>query len=206
MPRSSLIDLVADVIDNRLSSEGFTRYKKTWFMTNDLGDYALVELQSGPRLPGMELFYVNTDVVPAPWWNWMLTVAPRRRGEQKIPSSADGLLSDGIRAPDGGPAGLGWTVSDAEAAMHIGIMVADLLTAGPTERLRQLLDRAALRAALLERNVTTPAVVTAFVAEEGPGEQLEESLRQFETERPDDQLFPTWARAYAAGRRQTQQR
>jgi len=198
MARSPLTNLVADVVDDRLRAEGFTRRGKVWYAANECGDHVLVELRVMPRLPGMEHFLVNTGVVPTPWWSWMRALAPSGRRAQPIPDIADALLNGQFSPPDGGPVGLGWTVSNRAEAARIGEQVADLLAAGTVQRLRALLDRPRLYAELIDRNVRTPAVRAAFAAEQGPGAELDDLLAQYAAWAADNHEFLAWAKAYAA--------
>jgi hypothetical protein len=151
----------------------------------------------------MERFHVNTGVVPAPLFDWMATVFPGGRGRNRIPTTADGLLVNRVDAPDGGPHGLGWTVSDSQMAVGIGAVVADLLTAGPTVRLRGLLDRSALWAELVARNALTPDVEAAFAAEGGPSADFERLLGRVVEWKADSDDFVAWATSYAKQARRT---
>ena len=153
-----------------------------------------------PRLPGMERFHVETGIAPAPWHSWLRAYAqPGRRADQ--PDIGHALLQYRVQAPDGGPVGLGWTVSSRAEANRTGRLVADLLTAGPTDKLRALLNRARLHAELAGRNRRTPAVRAAFAAESGPSSDLEELLAEFVDWQPDNPQFVAWVKAYAAEQR-----
>ena len=200
MVRSPLTNVVADIVDDRLRAHGFTRDGKSWYVTNELGDYAIVQLSRMPRLPGMERFHVETGVVPAPWRSWMRAFGPLRR-RAGPPEIGHALLQYRVDAPDGGPVGLGWTVSSPAEATRTGKLVADLLTAGPIDKLRALLDRAQLHARLSEDNRDTPAIRAAFVAESGPSTELNELLAEFVDWQPDNSEFVVWAKAYAAEQR-----
>ena len=103
--------------------------------------------------------------------------------------------------PDGEPAGLGWTVSSRDEATRTGTLVADRLTAGPTENLRALLNRARLHAAPAEENRQTPGIAAAFAAEPGPSVELDQLLADVAAGQPDNPEFVAWAKAYAAEQR-----
>jgi hypothetical protein len=197
MARSPLINVVADLVDERLRAHGFSRHGKTWYATNELGDYAIVDLPVMPRLPGMERFLVETGIVPAPWWSCSLTLIPRSGRESRRPGIGDALMRDRIDAPNGGPAGLGWTVANRDEAARTGTLVGDLLTAGPIQQLVAMLDRGRLHAVLSERNERTPGTDVVFAAESGPSAELDELLARFTEWKPDSDEFVAWAKAYA---------
>src|SRR4051812_28265624 len=120
MPRRSLIDAVAEIVEQRLRAEGLARQERVFYLSNEFGDYALVELQESARLPGMERFLVNVAAAPAPIVDWVATLAGARRAKRGVPAAADGLFIERVAAPGGGPHGMGWTVTDAESAAVTG--------------------------------------------------------------------------------------
>ncbi|HTJ38346.1 MAG TPA: DUF4304 domain-containing protein [Dactylosporangium sp.] len=199
MRRKSLVDIVADVVgERRLRAEGFARQGRTFYLTNDSGDYALVEIQGSSRLPGMELFYVNVGVAPEPLVDRVTTVFGSKLAKHGVPGTEYGLLLERVKAPGGGPQGLGWTVSDAQSAAATGELVADLLIALPVGSLRGLVDRDRLRDEIAARNRLTPDVEAALAARDGPGERFEALLRRAAEWKTDSADFLAWARQYAA--------
>jgi hypothetical protein len=197
MPRRSLIDAVADTVEERLRAEGLARQDRIFYLGNDLGDYALVELQGSSPLPGMERFLVNVAAAPAPIVDWVAALSGKRRAGRGVPVAADGLFIERVAAPGGGPHGMGWTVTDAASAVVTGGLLTDLLLAGPVKLLRGLVDRDRLRAELARRNRLAPDIEAALAAGDGPGERFEELLRRAVAWKDDSADFVAWARQYA---------
>ncbi|MEV4133783.1 hypothetical protein AB0J72_16645 [Dactylosporangium sp. NPDC049742] len=200
MPRKSLIDAVADAVGERLRAEGLARQGRVFYLSNEHGDHALVELRGSSPLPGMERFLVNVAAAPAPIVDWVASLSGKRRSMRGVPGADEGLFIERVAAPGGGPHGLGWTVTDAGSAVATGDLLADLLLAGHVELLRALVDRDRLRTELTRRNRLAPDVEAALAAWDGPGERFEELLRRTVAWKADSADFVAWARRYAGSR------
>jgi hypothetical protein len=190
--RRSPLKNVAAAADARLAAEGFRRQTHTWYRTNALGDHALIELQPVPSTqPGQTRFHVNTAIVVAP----QVHRATESR-EKALPTTADGLLLSRVKPPGTDLPSMGWTASEPTAAAT-GALLAEALLAGPVERLRGLLDRDRLRAELSARGPENPALRAAFLAEEGPGPELDALVAELAAD-PYSAEYVAWLRRYAA--------
>lgn len=158
-----------------LRTRGFRGSWPTWTLTNDLGDVALVNVQSGGWRNSADsaVFYVNVAVVPRPWREWEMACwgGPRRTSLNE----ADGLYRDKL----GGGTG-SWTVTDEASARLAAVDVADRLLLSGLPAIESLLKRSALLEALrygrvgMFENVWSICDVglAVLLAEEGPGDEL----------------------------------
>jgi len=141
--RTGFRDAVRDVLAPEARARGFKGSGRTWRRTNELGDWAIVNLQGSSYSSGSAARYViNLSVVPEPWAASMETTLGRR--PKAVPESW-GLYQRRLH-PTGTPAGTEqWWQVDRPAAVEQ--VVADMvrrLEADGWPTLEKLLDREAM--------------------------------------------------------------
>lgn len=221
MARSWITEVVK-LLRPVLAGHGFTTAGRVLRRVSELGDYSVLEFQaSRMSWPGMQQFYVNVDVVPGPWWDWVCTRSPERRTERGgRPTTIDHLLFSRIQPPEDQPVRPHipmsmadpvtgeqvvqtaveprWGVQDEASARWVAERLGAQLVEEEFPRLRSLEDRQALLEVVTTRRGAEFAELlrTAFAADSGDQSELERLLTvgaQAERDEPVEER-ETWAR------------
>lgn len=187
---------IKGVLGPQLRAEGFKGSGSRWQVMSDVGDTAIVNVQRsqfGDK--GHVKFIINVAVVTEPWLAWLFRgkVLPRH------PKEYQGIWSDRVRPsgtsfPDGPE--VWWevrTVAEAEAAIADAAMQLKLVG---LPRLRAMLQRDALLAALEEEGVTrNQHQIIVMLAAQGPSEKLDHMMNGL----PSDSELRAWVRSRPSG-------
>lgn len=207
--QAAYAEVVAHRITSRLRAAGFRGTAGTWNLTASNGDTAIVNLQKSRWNTADEVgFTVNLAIVPAPWFEWMQK--QYRLSATAKPREYHGLWRDRLRPADGlSRDGQFWVVRDERSAATCAEDVTTQLETAGIPRLLHLLNRKALTEAIkagdfgyIKMSALIPLAV--LFSDEGPGPELEETLRRLESNLPgwaewklrDD--FVTWVRNRSA--------
>ncbi|GAA0591250.1 hypothetical protein GCM10010174_02920 [Kutzneria viridogrisea] len=207
--QAALRAALREVVAPAARHEGFRGSAPTWRMTNALGDWAVVSVQTSRYSTASSLHCVlNTAVAPAPWLAWQqqsLGSLP-----QAVPESL-GLYRRRLH-PTGTPAARdGWweITGDDDARTAATDMVTQLATDG-WPILRQLLHREAMLDQIrcgdlgfLQADHSPAYFARAealLLAELGPSLQLDQALttatqNTAPTHQNQDRAFADWVRA-----------
>ena len=137
--RASLRDVVAPAA----RAEGFNGSAPTWRMTNALGDWAVVNVQSSAYSTSESLrCVINLAVAPAPWLAW------HQQSLGSLPKAINeslGLYRDRMH-PTGTPPGTDgwWEVSGDRDASRAATDMTEQLAIHGWPTLKRLMDREAL--------------------------------------------------------------
>jgi hypothetical protein len=210
--QTALKAALRDVVGPAARTAGFKGSGTTWRLSNRLGDWAVVNVQSSSWSTSESLrCVINIALAPAPWLEW----ERESIGSQpKAINESLGLYRDRLH-PTGTPAGTdGWweISSDRDAQVAASDMVEQLGKRGwPT--LTRLLDRQALidtiRAGDLgymkaeHFGVFFARAEALLIAENGPSPCLEELLNRasagaMPSQSENAAMFAQWVRARAA--------
>ena len=210
--QAAYADVVAHRITPRLRAAGFRGTAGNWTLKASNGDMAIVNLQKSRWNTADEVgFTVNLAIVPAPWFEWMQK--QNRLSPTAKPREYHGLWRDRLRPADGQSRdGQFWVVRDERSATACAENVMTQLETAGIPRLLHLLDRKALTEAIkagdfgyIKMSPLIPLAV--MLSDEGPGLELEETLRRLESNLPgwaewklrDD--FVSWVRNRSAHHR-----
>ncbi|MFF8478606.1 DUF4304 domain-containing protein [Streptomyces sp. NPDC015414] len=204
--------VLRDIVAPTARTAGFMGSGSTWRLTNSLGDWAVVNVQSSSASTARSvLCVINLAVAPAPWLDWM------RAALGSLPKSINeslGLYRARLH-PDGTPVGRdGWweISSERDARAAAADMVVQLADHGlPT--LTRLLDRQALLGSIRAGDLGHlksghfdmffARAEALLVAEDGPSAWLEELLDRATTnaipaQKANAEKFAAWVRSRAA--------
>jgi hypothetical protein len=209
--------VLREVVGPYLRSEGFKGSGATWTLTAPHGDRAVVNVQSSQFSSKSEVrCIVNIAVVPEPWWAWQSV--QHGRALPKSVKESHGLWRERLQPSTGGdPRGSEgwWSVRDEATARAAAADMVSQLRADAVPRLRRLLDREAIQAAVRAGDLgfitarSSPVffdrALAVLLADQGPSEELDALLARLAEERDEDlrafnETFVPWLRARAASR------
>jgi hypothetical protein len=184
--------MVRDLVGPALRSEGFKGSGGTFTLTVSSGDCAVVNVQSSQFNTAEEVrFIVNLAVIPEPWWGWQ--VSHLGSAVPKTPRESLGLWRDRLHPTaevSDGRSEPWWLVRDEASAVRCGQDVNHQLTTGALARLRRLLDRDTMLAAVRSGDFGfvhfhVDAALAVLLADEGESAELTRVLVRLASE-PDD--------------------
>jgi hypothetical protein len=198
--------LFGQYVDPLLAGLGFERVRRTYRFAADNGDRVVVDFQTaGATSKQRYEFYVNLEVVPLPWLDWL-----RSRLGEVAPGPGTGLLERRLQPPDWNFAR--WVIDTPDSAHVVGQLLTELLTP-QIEELTSLLDRATFLRRLRGDGPPLDGVPTKLAAEvimlvdQGMTDELARLLDQLDevekmksrdepVENPEEvrSKFATWAR------------
>ncbi len=141
--QAALRAALRDVVAPAASAEGFKGSAPTWRMTNALGDWAVVNVQSSAYSTAESLrCVINLAVAPAPWLAW------QQQSLGSLPKAINeslGLYRDRLH-PTGTPPGTDgwWEISDDRDASRAATDMTEQLAIHGWPSLKRLMDREAL--------------------------------------------------------------
>ena len=210
--QAALKAALRDVVGPAARGHGFKGSAPNWRQGNDLGDWAIVNVQSSKFSTSDSLrCVVNLSVAPEPWLAWR---AVQHGALPKTISESSGLYRERLH-PTGAPVDVDgwWEVNHPDdAAVVAADMVRQLDRAGwPT--LERLLDRNAMvdqvRAGDLgyvtreHHDVLFARALALLVSDHGPSRELDEQLAHalehvLDSQRENAVEFDVWVRERAA--------
>ena len=200
MPKNALVKIAAQEIGKPLVEAGFRPRGLSWRLRSDRLDTAVVEIQkSRSALPGVELFYVNTGIVPGPWLDRLRVLSGEPAGKASEPSTADGFFFSRVNPPDMlDPSAWGgaWAVTDQVSASTVGRDAAARVSAEIPHLLR-LLDRSEMLAEAERRPDRPQLLRVVLLADLGLTPELDSAIRQLDESDPHVQRFVEWAYGFA---------
>ena len=196
MARRPLTTAFARIIGKALIAEGFHEADgMRWWLRSELGDFAVVDVQTSRALPGLENCFVNVAIVPGPRYDWLKWL-DLSWDSGEAPRTVHGAWRDRVDQP-----GRPWlTLTDKASVAELGAWMVDQLQDRVVPGLRRLLDRDGLVAELAKRTATREAAVyrAAFLAEAGDAAAAENELGPDENDDESMAHYRTWLREYAA--------
>lgn len=200
------------VVARAARAEGFKGAAPIWRMTNAVGDWAVVNVQSSAYSTSQSLrCVINLAVAPAPWLAW------QRQSRGSLPKSITeslGLYRDRLH-PTGTPPEVDgwWEISDHREASAAATDMREQLATHGWPTLKRLMDREALldqiRCGDLGHmkaehfGVFFARAEALLLAENGPSARLDELLdyataTATPAQRDNDARFAEWVRTRAA--------
>jgi hypothetical protein len=197
MARRPLTAAFARVIGEMLTAEGFHEADgMRWWLRSDLGDFAVIDVQTSKALPGLENCFVNMAAVPGPRYDFLRWLDPSwDYGE--APGTVHGVWRDRVERPGINP----WlTLTDKASAAELGGWVVSQLRERFLPRLRNFFDRDVLLAELAKRTASREAAVyrASFLAEAGDAVAADAALGPAEDDDESMANYRRWLREYAA--------
>jgi len=210
--QAALKAALRDVVAPAARVAGFKGSAPTWRMTNAMGDWAVVNVQSSVYSTSQSLrCVINVAVAPEPWLAW------QRQSLGSLPKAITeslGLYRDRLH-PTGTPPGVDgwWEVSDHREASAAATDMREQLATHGWPSLKRLMDREALldqiRCRDLGRMKAKHFVVffaraeALLLAENGPSARLDELLDSATAtatpaQRGNVARFAEWVRTRAA--------
>ena len=170
-----------------LRSQGYKGSAPTWRLTNNLGDVAVVNVQSSSFSSSSELrCIINLAVAPKPWLDW----SQAKSGKSiKSVKESDGLWRDRLHPTDvrvmrGGEPW--WGISDAPSARLAAADMVEQLQVSGLPTLQRLLNRQAFLQTLRDgdlgfaKSSSLPTffdwAMAVLLADEPPSDELVERL------------------------------
>jgi hypothetical protein len=197
MARRPLTTALARMIGEALTAEGFQTVPDglRWWLRSDLGDFAVIDVQTSRALPGLENCFVNVAAVPGPRYDWMRWLNPANdTGE--APGTVHWAWRDRVKEP-----GNAWlTLYDRATVAQVGEFVVAKLADPYVPLLRSFFDRDVLLAELAKKPATNQAVLcrSAFLAEAGDAAGADAALGPIERDDVNLARYRSWLHEYAA--------
>lgn len=207
--QAALKTALRDILSPALRSQGFKGSGITWTHETELGDVAIVNVQSSSWSTREEVrCFVDLAVAPDPWMDWRSTQTGQPR--RKSPKENDGLWRSRLDRPTP-PGARGsepwWVIHDMRSAEVAVTEMRDELIGSSLARLRELVTREGLIAAVREGDLGYmkkssfggffDRMLALLLVDEGPSDELARLQTQFTASQSEhldkyDEKFIPW--------------